>query len=121
MNNEKEEDQENIITKNTIWVKVLYLVFFIIIAVICYNIYLYWFDNSSNNIKITISDVTEIEVPSIEVEVPRIEVEVPNIDNNLIEIDTIIDDIPNDTTLRLIKEENILGLNKINELFDSFE
>lgn len=114
MNNEKEEDQENIITTNTIWVKVLYLVFFIIIAVICYNIYLYWFDNSSNNIKITISDVTEIEVPSIEVEVP-------NIDNNLIEIDTIIDDIPNDTTLRLIKEENILGLNKINELFDSFE
>ena len=35
MNNKKENK------KNTIWIKVLYFVFFIIIAVVFYNIYLF--------------------------------------------------------------------------------
>jgi hypothetical protein len=84
---------------------------------------LYFFDNNDNNIKIKISDVTDNIISDItDIEVPNIEV--PNIDDNLIEINSIINDIdmpPIDIKLRLVKQENVSGLNKINELFDSFE
>jgi len=117
-NKENKETKENI-KKNTIWIKVLYFVFFIIIAVICYNIYLYFFDD--NNTKIKISDLTDNIIYDVtDIEAPNIDIDVPNIDVNLIEIDDIAI-IPNDITLTLIKEENISQLNKINELFDSFE
>jgi hypothetical protein len=121
MNNYK-ENKENI-KKNTIWIKVLYFVFFIIIAVICYNIYMYFFDD--NNTKIKISDVTDNIIYDVtDIELPNIGIDVPDVDVDLVEINSIIDDmdmVPNDITFTLLKQENISHLNKINELFDSFE
>jgi len=136
MNNNKEKNIIKSPNQNHIWRKILYFFIIIIIAVICYNIYKYLF--YSNIIKVPESNITNnidnlIEVDSIidsNISIDNL-IEVDSIIDsnisidNLIEIDSIIDTntdiLSSDIKLKVIDYNSISNIDKINELFDSFD
>ena len=123
MNNDKEKNNKNIIksfNQNHIWIKILYFFIFIIIIVIFYNIYKYLF--YSNIIKVPDSNITN----GNNIDIIDIIDNIDNIDiNNLIEIDSIIDTsrdvLPSGIKLKVVDYNSISNIDKINELFDSFD
>lgn len=139
MNNNKEKNAEK--KTNTIWTNMVYFICFIIIAVICYYIYNYFFNNNSKikndisgdiNVNIKnelLSDLNVIVNTDVNVNADvnvnvNADVNISDINNNLIELDTITDNIEIplcDFKLKTISHDYVSNIDKINELFDNFE
>lgn len=125
MNNNKEKNAEK--KTNTIWTNVLYFICFIIIAVICYYIYNYFFNNNSkikNDISGDINVNIKNDLSSDLNVIVNTDLNISDINNNLIELDTITDNIEIplcDFKLKTISHDYVSNIDKINELFDNFE